>query len=78
MVIVINSATDGFSWKDKVSLAALWVRLQVSDCNQLSDYNCIEWWMKNKAVNAPITFEEIVMIKIKPQKGPWALIVTGS
>ena len=25
--------------------------------------------MKNKAVNAPITFEEIIMVKIKKTKG---------
>ena len=31
----------------------------------LSDYNCTEWLVKNKAVSAPITFEEIVMVIIK-------------
>ena len=33
---------------------------------QLSDYSCIERLVKNKAVNAPITFKEIVMNMIMP------------
>ena len=33
----------------------------------LSDYNCTEWLVKNKAANAPITFEEIVMVMIKEE-----------
>ena len=32
----------------------------------LSDYSCIERLVKNKAVNAPITFKEIVMNMIMP------------
>ena len=38
IVIVINSVIGGFSWVDLVWLAALTVRLQVSDYSQLSDY----------------------------------------
>ena len=30
----------------------------------LSNYSCTEWWVKNEAANAPITFEEIVMVMI--------------
>ena len=30
----------------------------------LSDYNCTEWLVKYKAADAPITFEEIVMVII--------------
>ena len=30
-----------------------------------SNSNCTEWFVKNKAANAPITFEEIVMVMIK-------------
>ena len=37
---------------------------QVSDYSQLSDYSWTEWLVKNKAANAPITFEENVMIMI--------------
>ena len=35
----------------------------------LSDYNYTEWLMKNKAANAPITFEEIVMVMINTNTG---------
>ena len=38
--------------------------LQVSDYSQLSNYNSTEWLVKNKAANAPITFEEILMVMI--------------
>ena len=62
MVIVINSVIGGFSWVDLVWLAASTVQLHVSDYSQLSDYNCKEWSMKNEAADAPITFEEIVMV----------------
>ena len=34
----------------------------MSDYSKLSDYNWVEWWVKNKAVNAQFIFEEIVMI----------------
>ena len=30
----------------------------------LSDYSSTEWLVKNKAANAPIAFEEIVMVMI--------------
>ena len=30
----------------------------------LSNYNSTEWLVKNKAANAPITFEEILMVMI--------------
>ena len=64
MVIVINSVIGGFSWVDLVWLAASTVRLQVSNYSQLCDYNCTEWLVKNGAADAPITFEEIVMVMI--------------
>ena len=32
----------------------------------LLDYNCTEWLLKNEAADAPITFEEIVMVMIMP------------
>ena len=31
---------------------------------QMSDYIPTQWLVKNKAVNAPIKFEEIVMVMI--------------
>ena len=61
MVILFNSVIGGFGWVDLVWLTTSTVRLQVSDYGQLSDYSCIERLVKNKAVNAPITFKEIVM-----------------
>ena len=51
------------------------VRLQMSDYRcpitancpiTLSNYNSAEWLVKNKAANAPITFQEIVTVMIKP------------
>ena len=30
----------------------------------LSNYSCTEWWVKNEAANAPITFGKIVMVMI--------------
>ena len=60
MVNVINSVICEF-W---VWLAVSTVRSQVSDYSQLSNYNCAEWLVKNKAANAPITFGEIVMVMI--------------
>ena len=56
---------DKFCWMDLVWLAALTVRLQVSDYSQLSDYNSTEQLEKNKSTNAPITSEEIVMVMIQ-------------
>ena len=66
IVIVINSEINGFGWMDLqvVWFAASTVRLQVSDYSQRSDYNCTEWLVKNKSANAPITFEEIVIVMI--------------
>ena len=59
----------GFSWVDLVWLAALTVRLQVSDYSQLSitlsDYNCTEGLVIHKAADAPITFKEIVKVMSK-------------
>ena len=50
---------------DLVRLTTSTVRLQVSDYGQLSDYTVrlqlYRTISKNKAVNAPITFKEIVM-----------------
>ena len=69
MVIVINSVIGGFSWPDLVWLAASTVRLQVSDYSQLSDYTVrLQLYImtsQNEAANAPITFEEIVVVMIK-------------
>ena len=47
MVIAINFVIGGFSLVDYVWLAASTIRLQVSDCSQLSDYNRTEWLVKN-------------------------------
>ena len=62
MVIVINSVIGGLSltW-----LADVTVRFLVSDYSQLSDFKTTQWWVKNKAVNAPIKFEKSVMVVIK-------------
>ena len=59
MVIVINSVIGGFSWVDLVCLAA-----SANSPITLSDYSCTEWQVKYKAGDAPITFEEIVMVMI--------------
>ena len=64
MVNLINSVIGGFSLADLVWLAASTCQLQVSDYSQLSDYNCTEWLVKNEAADAPITFEEIIMVTI--------------
>ena len=64
MVVVFNSVIGGFSWVDLVWLATSTVPLQVSDYSQLSDYSSTEWLVKNNAANAPITFEEILMVMI--------------
>ena len=64
MVVVFNSVIGGFSWVDLVWLATSIVPLQVSDYSQLSDYSSTEWLVKNNAANAPITFEEILMVMI--------------
>ena len=69
MVIVINTVIGGFSWTDSVWLTASTAGLHVSDYSQLSDYNYTEWLMKNKAANAPITLEEIVMVMINTNTG---------
>ena len=46
------------------------VRFQVSDYSKLSDYNWVEWFVKNKAANARFIFEEFVMImKIHSENG---------
>ena len=45
-------------------MAYVTVRLQVSDYSQLSDYNFADYLMQTTVVNAPITFEEIVMVMI--------------
>ena len=66
MVIVINFVIGGFSWVDLIGrfsrpITGAW--LQPTD-----DYNCIEWLVKYKAADAPITFEEIVMVMINIKK----------
>ena len=48
----------------KVGLAALTVRLQVSNYSQLSDYKSTEKFVKYKAPGASIAFEEIVIVMI--------------
>ena len=53
MVIVITSGFVGFTWVYFMWLANVTVRLQLST----------QWLVKNKAVSAPIKFEEIVMVK---------------
>ena len=60
MIVVIG----GFGWVDPVWLTVSTVRLQVFDYGQLSDYSCTEWLLKNKAANAPIKFEETVIVMI--------------
>ena len=55
----------GFSGEDLKCLAHVTVRLQVSDCSQLSDYNFADKLEQNTAVCTPITFEEIVIVMIK-------------
>ena len=59
LMAVSNSVIGESSWVDLVWLATLTVLSQVSDYSRLSDYNYTEWLVKNKAANAPITFEEI-------------------
>ena len=48
----------------KVGLAALTVRLQVSNYSQLSDYKSTEKIVKYKAPSASITFNETVIVMI--------------
>ena len=59
MVIVISSVNSGFSWVDLVWLAA--------SSDRYTANSPITLWMirKNKAANAPITFEKIVMVIIR-------------
>jgi len=63
MVTVINVVIGEFSRKDLKWLAHLW----------LSDYRCpiaangLIATLKNRAVNAPVRVEEIVIILIKPK-----------
>ena len=64
MVVVFNSVIGGFGWVAFVWLTTSTVLLQVSDYSQLSDYSSTEWLVKNNAANAPITFEEILMVMI--------------
>ena len=40
------------------------VRLQLAVRLQLFDYNCTEWLVIYKAADAPIAFQEILMIRI--------------
>ena len=57
MVVVFNSVIGGFGW-----VAFVWLTTTV--LLQVSDYSSTEWLVKNNAANAPITFEEIVMVMI--------------
>ena len=69
MVNVINSVIGGFSSVNVVELAALTLWLQLSDYSQLSYYT-MQLQLhrtinkKNRAGDAPITFEEIGMVMI--------------
>ena len=63
-VIVINYVIGGLSWVHLISLADGTARFQVSNYSQLSDFNPTQQLVKNKAVNAPIKFEKIVMVMI--------------
>ena len=69
MVNVINSGIGGFSSLNVVELAALTLWLQLSDYSQLSYYT-MQLQLhrtvneKNRAGDAPITFEEIGMVMI--------------
>ena len=65
MVIVINSVIEEFGWMDLVWLAARTDQLQVSNYSQLSDYNYMELVVKNKAPNALIVCEEMVLVMIR-------------
>ena len=58
MVIKINSVIGRLTWVHLKWVADTTVWLQVSDYGQMSDYNPTQ--VKNKAVNTPIKFEEIV------------------
>ena len=64
MVIVINFLMGGIGWLDLIWLVASTVRSQLSHYSQLSSYSCTEWLLKNKAANASITFQEILMVII--------------
>ena len=65
MVIFLNSVIGGFGWVDLVWSTISTLRLQVSDYGQLSDYavrlQLYRTISEIKAVDAPITFKEIVM-----------------
>ena len=69
MVNVINSVIGGFSSLNVVELAALTLWLQLSNYSQLSYYT-MQLQLhrtvneKNRAGDAPITFEEIGMVMI--------------
>ena len=58
-MIVINAVIGGFSGEYLKWLAHATLRLQVSD------YNFVDSLGQNKAVYAPITFEEIVIVVIR-------------
>ena len=49
-----------FSW-----VHLMWLTDGTSDYSQLSDYNPTQWLVNNNVVNAPIKFEEIVIVMIK-------------
>ena len=73
MVIVINYVIGELSWGHSIWLADVTVRFQVSNYSQLfvltvpfQPYTILS---EIKAVNAPIKFEKIVMVLIKPKIG---------
>ena len=56
---------DWWIWLSGLSIIGYFNRPVTANCLvTLSDYSSTEWLVKNKAANAPITFEEIVMVMI--------------
>ena len=82
MVNVINSVIGGFSSVNVVELAALTLWLQLSDYSQLSYYT-MQLQLhrtineKNRAGDAPITFEEIGMAMIELRMLPCCHVILG-
>ena len=57
-------------WK---SICSYQMSRQLFNYSQLSDYNHTQWLKKNRAINAPIKFEEIVMVMINNLFQIWVL-----
>ena len=55
-------------WLSGLSMIGYFNCLITANCPiTQSDYSSTEWLVKNKGANAPITFEEIVMVVIKKE-----------